>query len=36
VFLAAGSWLWRRGLHTPGGLLVTCAVGMAPLAIYAL
>ncbi|MGJ0506222.1 MAG: hypothetical protein ACR652_03625 [Methylocystis sp.] len=36
MFLAAGAWLWRRGLRTPGGLLVTCAVGMAPLAIYAL
>jgi hypothetical protein len=35
-FLAAGDWLWRRGLRTPGGLLVTCAVGMAPLAIFAL
>lgn len=36
LFLAAGAHLWRRGLRTPGGLLVTCAVGMAPLAIYAL
>ncbi|MGJ0393499.1 MAG: hypothetical protein ACR650_12295 [Methylocystis sp.] len=36
VFLVAGASLWRRGLRTPGGLLVTCAVGMAPLAIYAL
>ncbi|RTL88550.1 MAG: hypothetical protein EKK29_04575 [Hyphomicrobiales bacterium] len=36
VFLAAGAVLWRRGLRTPGGLLVTCAVGMAPLAIYSL
>lgn len=35
AFLAAGSYLWRRGLRTPGGLLVACAVGMAPLAIYA-
>jgi hypothetical protein len=35
-FLAAGAHLWRRGLHAPGGLLVTCAVGMAPLAIFAL
>ena len=26
----------RRGLRTPGGLLITCAVGMAPLAIFAL
>jgi hypothetical protein len=36
VFLAAGAYLWRRDLRTPGGLLVTCAVGMTPLAIYAL
>jgi hypothetical protein len=36
VFLAGGAYLWRRELRTPGGLLVTCAVGMAPLAIYAL
>jgi hypothetical protein len=36
AFLAAGAYLWRRGLRTPGGLLVTCAVGMAPLAIFAL
>ncbi len=36
VFLAAGAALWRRGLRTPGGLLVACAVGMAPLGIYAL
>jgi hypothetical protein len=36
LFLAAGAYLWRRELRTPGGLLVTCAVGMAPLAIYAL
>jgi hypothetical protein len=37
VFTAAGAWLWRRrGLHTPGGLLITCAVGMAPLLIFGL
>lgn len=36
AFLAAGAYLWRRDLRTPGGLLVTCAVGMTPLAIYAL
>ena len=36
AFLAAGDYLWRKGLRTPGGLLVTCAVGMAPLAIFAL
>jgi hypothetical protein len=37
VFAAAGGWLWRsRGLHTPGGLLIACAVGMAPLLIFGL
>jgi hypothetical protein len=35
LFLLAGAYLWRRGLRTPGGLLVSCAVGMAPLAIFA-
>ncbi len=34
-FAAAGGYLWRkRDLRTPGGLLVACAVGMAPLFIY--
>jgi hypothetical protein len=37
VFTLAGAWLWhRRGLRVPGGLLVTIAVTMAPLAAYAL
>jgi hypothetical protein len=37
VFLLVGGYLWRRrGLRTPGGLLIACAVGMAPLAIFAL
>ncbi|HEY8259766.1 MAG TPA: hypothetical protein VIG55_01020 [Methylosinus sp.] len=37
VFTAAGAYLWRkRGLHTPAGLLVTCAVAMAPLLVFAL
>jgi hypothetical protein len=35
LFTAAGAYLWRRGLRTPGGLLVACAVGMAPLFIFA-
>jgi hypothetical protein len=35
VFTAAGAFLWRRGLRTPGGLLVACAVGMTPLLIFA-
>jgi hypothetical protein len=35
AFLAAGHHLWhRRRLVTPGGLLVTVAVAMAPLAVY--
>src|SRR6266852_3780512 len=35
VFAAAGHFLWhRRNLRIPGGLLVTVAVTMAPLAIY--
>jgi hypothetical protein len=34
---AAGRHLWhRRGLRTPGGLLVTAAVAMAPLGVFAL
>jgi hypothetical protein len=37
LFTAVGGWLWRkRGLHTPGGLLIGCAVGMAPLLIFGL
>jgi len=37
LFASAGAFLWRRrGLRTPGGLLVACAVGMTPLAIFAL
>ena len=35
AFTAAGHSLWhRRNLRTPGGLLVTVAVAMAPLAVY--
>ncbi len=35
VFAAAGHFLWhRRNLRIPGGLLVTVAVTMAPLATY--
>ncbi|MBY6239922.1 hypothetical protein [Methylosinus sp. Sm6] len=37
AFTAAGAYLWRRrGLRTPAGLLVTCAVAMAPLLVFAL
>lgn len=37
LFALAGAYLWRkRDLRTPGGLLIACAVGMAPLAIFAL
>jgi hypothetical protein len=36
VFLFAGAYLWKwRGLRTPGGLLIACAVGMTPLFVYA-
>jgi hypothetical protein len=34
VFLLAGRRLWQDGLTTPGGLLVTMAVAMTPLAVY--
>src|SRR4051812_9776375 len=34
-FVVVGRTLWNRpGLRTPGGLLIACAVAMAPLAIY--
>ena len=34
-FVLLGRYLWKRpGLKTPGGLLIACAVAMAPLAIY--
>jgi hypothetical protein len=35
LFGAAGHYLWyRKGLRTPGGLLIAIAVSMAPLAVY--
>src|SRR3954471_16257019 len=37
AFAAGGHYLWvAKGLRTPGGLLVTVAVAMAPLAIFGL
>lgn len=34
-FVLAGHILWfRRDLRTPGGLLIACAVAMAPLAVF--
>lgn len=34
-FVVAGRWLWDTlGLRVPGGLLITLAVGMTPLATY--
>ncbi len=36
AFWRLGAWLWRRGLRTPGGLLIVCAVGMVPLGVFAL
>lgn len=35
LFFICGSVLWRRDLHTPGGLLIACAVSMTPLGAYA-
>ncbi|MGD9543602.1 MAG: hypothetical protein AB7F41_12645 [Methylocystis sp.] len=35
MFASAGAYLWRKRDRTPGGLLIACAVGMAPLAIFA-
>lgn len=35
LFTVAGRWVWDRlGLRTPGGLLLTVAVAMTPLALY--
>lgn len=34
AFALAGEMLWRRGLRIPGGLLITVAVTMAPLAVF--
>ncbi len=34
AFTAAGDYLWKRDLKVPGGLLITIAVTMAPLALY--
>lgn len=37
IFLAIGSTLWRKeGLRTPGGLFITMAVCLIPLAVYGL
>ncbi|WP_342361473.1 hypothetical protein [Terrarubrum flagellatum] len=37
AFVFAGDYLWRRkGLKTPGGLLIAVAVGMAPMAVYSI
>jgi hypothetical protein len=36
IFLLLGNYLWRKGLHTPGGLAVAVAVAVAmvPMAVY--
>lgn len=34
AFTLGGHILWKRGLTTPGGLLIAVAVSMAPLVIY--
>jgi hypothetical protein len=36
VFVLLGRMSWRRGLIVPGGLMVTVAVAMVPLAIFGL
>jgi len=36
LFTFVGDALWRRGLKTPGGLLVAAAVAMVPLAVFGL
>lgn len=36
VFWRLGGWLWLRRRRTPGGLLIACAVGMAPLGVFAI
>lgn len=33
-FVWLGIHLWRKGLHTPGGIAIAIAVSMVPLAIY--
>lgn len=36
IFGAIGSWLWRGGHRIPGGILVTAAVCLTPMVVYAL
>lgn len=37
IFALLGSWLWNKeGMRVPGGLLITIAVCMVPLAVYGL
>jgi hypothetical protein len=37
VFTLVGAWMWRRAdLKIPGGLLITMAVAITPLAVYGL
>lgn len=37
VFLSAGAWLWHaKRLKIPGGILVTAAVCMTPMVVYAI
>ncbi len=35
-YLIAGRSLWKKALEIPGGLLITAAVGLVPVAIYGL
>ncbi|QBR72553.1 hypothetical protein CU048_00955 [Beijerinckiaceae bacterium] len=34
IFVLLGSYLWRKGLRTPGGLAIAVAVAMTPMAVY--
>ncbi|BCS89332.1 DUF2157 domain-containing protein [Pseudodesulfovibrio sediminis] len=34
VFLSVGNWLWRKGQRIPGGILITAAVCMTPMAVW--
>ena len=35
LFALTGNWLWQKGQRIPGGILITAAVCMTPMAVYA-
>ena len=35
LFTLVGNWLWKKGQHIPGGILIAVAVCMTPMAVYA-